>query len=68
MRLVLMLVSLLLISILVFKGYPGSFSHQDGNQIDTTQIDPRDKARDVNRVILDATDTQKREIEKQLQQ
>ena len=68
MRLVLMLVSVLVISILVFKGYSGSFSHQDGNQADTNQIDPRDKAREVNRVILDAANTQKREIEQQLQQ
>ena len=67
MRLVLMLVSVLVISILVFKGYSGSFSHQDGNQVDTTRIDPRDKARDVNQVILDSANTQKREIEKQLQ-
>ena len=67
MRMILMLFSVLLVSILIFKGYSSGFGHQNESQVETIQIDPRDKAREVNQIILDSTSAQKRQLEKQLQ-
>ena len=68
MRMVLMLASILIIAIVIFKGHSSSLSPNRESQAETNQIDPRDKAREVNQVILDAAKTQKRELERQLQQ
>ncbi len=67
MRTVLMLVSILVISMLGYKGYSGNFRHQDTSQEASNQFTPRDKARDVNRIVLDTANNKKAEIEKQLQ-
>ena len=68
MRMVLMLASILIVSILIFKGYSSSLGPRDASQDTANQMDPRDKAREVNQVIQDAADNQRRAIEKQLQQ
>ena len=67
MRTVLMLASVLIVAILIFKGYPGNLSTDPESSAGTNQIDPREKAYEVNQVILDAASNQKRELEKQLQ-
>lgn len=68
MRMVLMLASILIVSILIFKGYSSSLSPNRESQVETDPNDPRNKAREVNQVIQDAANVQRREIEKQLQQ
>jgi len=68
MRMVLMLVSILIVATLIFKGYSSSLGTSPEGQAETNQIDPRDKAREVSQTILDAANTQKRALEQQLQQ
>ena len=63
MRLVLMIASLLIVSILILKGYSNSLS----NQHDGQQIDPIKKAEEVNQLIQDAASKRQKEIEKQIQ-
>ncbi len=65
---VLMLVSILIVAVLIFQGYSGSLGTNRESSDATDLADPRDKVREVNQVILDAANTQKRELEKQLQQ
>ncbi len=68
MRMVLMLVSVLIVSLLIFKGYSSNLTpHNSDSQSETTQMTPQDKARDVNRVILESTQSRQNEIEKQVQ-
>jgi len=68
MRFVLMMASLLIVSLLIFKGYsngPGSknYGHVGGQQVDSLE-----KADQVNQLIQDAANTQRQELEKQIQQ
>jgi len=67
MRLVLMMASLLIISYLIFKGYPSTPGSQNDGQAGAEQIDPLKKAGEVNKLIQDAANTQRQELEKQLQ-
>ncbi len=67
MRTVLMLASVLIVAILIFKGYSSNLSNNPESSAETNQNDPREKAREVNQVILDAASNQKKELEKQLQ-
>jgi hypothetical protein len=67
MRLVLMLTSLLIVSILIFKGYSNSMSTQH-DALEGEQSDPIKKAKEVEQLILDAASTRQQEIEKQIQQ
>lgn len=68
MRMVLMLVSILFVATLIIKGYSSSLSNVPETQVGTGQNNPRDKAREVDQIILDVADTQKRALEQQLQQ
>ena len=68
MRMVLMLASILIVSILIFNGYSSGLNPSRESQVEPNQNDPRNKAREVNQVIQDAANVQRREIEKQLQQ
>ena len=58
-----MIASLLIVSILIFKGYSNNSSVQHDGQ----QIDPRDKAKEVNQLIQDAASNRQQAIEKQTQ-
>ena len=66
MRLVLMMASLLIVSVLIFKGYSNSLGNND-DPVEGQQVDPRKKASEVNQLIQDAANTQRQELEKQIQ-
>jgi hypothetical protein len=67
MRLVLMLISLLIISLLIFKGFPTGLSGGKDNLADVELRTAVDKAAEVNQVIQDAATIQRQELEKQIQ-
>jgi hypothetical protein len=67
MRLVLMMVSILIVSFLIFKGYSNGPSNQHDDLAGGKQIDPLKKAGEVDQLIQDATKTQRQELEKQIQ-
>jgi len=68
MRFVLMMASLLIVSILIFKGYSNRLSNQHDDHAGGEQIDPLKKAVEVNQLIQDAASIRRQEIEKQIQQ
>ena len=63
MRMVIMLTSVLIVSLLIFKG----FSSYQGSTVGEEPIDALKKAGEVNQVILDTANTQRQELEKQIQ-
>jgi hypothetical protein len=67
MRIVLMMVSLLIVSVLIFKGYSNGLGVNNDDHVGGQQLDPRKKASDVNQLIQDAANTQRQELEKQIQ-
>jgi hypothetical protein len=67
MRLVLMMASLLLVSVLIFKGYSNGLGGNNDDPVEGQQVDPRKKASEVNQLIQDAANTQRQELEKQIQ-
>ena len=68
MRLVLMMVSILIVSFLIFKGYSNGLSNQQDDLAGGEQIDPLKKAGEVDQLIQDAANIQRQELEKQIQQ
>ena len=67
MRLVLMMASVLIVSILIFKGYGNDLGNQNTDRAATQKITPLKKAEDTNQLVLDAAITQRQELEKQIQ-
>ena len=68
MRLVLMMASVLIVSVLIFKGYGNGLSNQNAGQVEKQQqVTPLKKAEDVNQLVLDAATTRRQELEKQTQ-
>ena len=67
MRIILMMVSLLIVSVLIFKGYSNGLGVNSDDHIGGQQLDPRKKASDVDQLIQDAANTQRQELEKQIQ-
>ena len=67
MRIILLLVSLLIVSVLIFKGHSNSLGVHNDDHVGGQQLDPRKKASDVNQLILDSANTQRQELEKQIQ-
>ena len=68
MRLVLMMASVLIVSVLIFKGYGNGLSNQNAGQVKKQQqVTPLKKAEDVNQLVLDAATTRRQELEKQTQ-
>ena len=67
MRIILLMVSLLIVSVLIFKGYSNGLGVNNDDYVGGQQLDPRNKASDVNQLILDAANTQRQELEKQIQ-
>ena len=68
MRMVLMLAAVLVVSLLVFKGY--SFG-PGGNPTETAgsaQFDPVTRAQDVDPLVQQAAEAQRKALERQLQQ
>jgi hypothetical protein len=68
MRFVLMMASLLIVSVLIFKGYSNGLGSNNDVHVGGQQVDPLKKAGEVNQLILDAANTQRQELEKQIQQ
>jgi hypothetical protein len=63
-----MMASVLIVSILIFKGYGNGLSNQNADQAEKQQqITPLKKAEDVNQLVLDAAITRRQELEKQTQ-
>ncbi|MDH3537063.1 MAG: hypothetical protein OER87_15065 [Gammaproteobacteria bacterium] len=68
MRMVLMMASILIISFLIFKGYSSGVGNTTAGQVGGEQIDALKKAGEVNQLIQDAAEMQRKELEKQMQQ
>lgn len=69
MRIIITLVSLLVVSLLVFQSYRSqSIAPESGLAGDAGGLDPRQKAADVNRLIEDAALRQRDSLERQLGQ
>jgi hypothetical protein len=68
MRFILMMASLLIVSVLIFKGYSNGLDSNYDSHVGGQQVDPIKKATEVNQLIQDAANTQRQELEKQLQQ
>jgi hypothetical protein len=66
---VLMLAAVLVVSLLIFKGYSSGLSGNSGEAAATApaQFDPVSKAKSVEPLLLDAAGEQRQAIEKQLQ-
>jgi hypothetical protein len=63
-----MMASVLIVSVLIFKGYGNGLSNQNAGQVEKQQqITPLKKAEDVNQLVLDAATTRRQELEKQTQ-
>jgi len=68
MRLILLMVSLVIVSLLVMKGYSAGGSNTVANPVGERLADPLQKASEVNQLIEDAASKQRQALEKQLQQ
>jgi hypothetical protein len=67
MRFILLMVSLLIVSVLIFKGYSNGLGANNDDHVGEQQLDLLNKASDVNQLIQDAANTQRQELEKQVQ-
>ena len=67
MRFVLMMASLLIVSVLIFKGYSNGLGSKNDDHVGGQQVDPLKKAGEVNQLIQDTANTQRQELEKQIQ-
>lgn len=67
MRLILLMVSLVIVSLLVLKGYPGGGYKNPVEPVSKEQNNPIKKAHDVNQLIEDTANTRRQALEKQLQ-
>lgn len=67
MRFIIMIASILIVSILIFKGYANYLPSSQDDLVGGEQLDPVVKANEVNQLIKDATSVQRQELEKQIQ-
>ena len=67
MRLIVMMTSILIVSLLIFKGYSSGIGNKHDDDVTGDQIDPLKKAGEVNQLIQDASNIQRQELEKQIQ-
>ena len=67
MRFIIMMASILIVSILIFKGYSNYLTSSQDELVGREQLDPVVKANEVNELIKDATSVQRQELEKQIQ-
>jgi hypothetical protein len=68
MRFVLMMASLLIVSVLIFKGYLNGLGSKNDAHVGGQQVDALKRAGEVNQLIQDAADTRRQELEKQTRQ
>jgi hypothetical protein len=63
-----MMASVLIVSVLIFKGYGNGLTNQNAGHVEKQQqVTPLKKAEDVNQLVLDAATTRRQELEKQTQ-
>ena len=67
MRFILLMASLVIVSLLVLKGYPGGGSKNLIDPVTKEKNSPIKKAHDVNQLIEDTANTQRQALEEQLQ-
>ena len=67
MRFILVMASLVIVSLLVLKGYPGGGDKSLVDPVSNEQNSPIEKAHDVNQLIEDTANAQRQALEKQLQ-
>ena len=67
MRFIILMTSLVIVSLLVLKGYPGGGDKNLLDPVSKEQNSPVRKAHDVNQLIEDTANTQRQALEKQLQ-
>lgn len=67
MRYIILLISVLLITLLVFQNYKAHRGVPDADYGDSDPIVVRQKAADVNQFIKDTAESQRRAIDEQLQ-
>jgi len=68
MRLLLLLASPVIISLLLLKGYPGGETDTAKNPVGEHLASPIQKANDANQLVQDTVNKQRQALEKQLQQ
>jgi hypothetical protein len=67
MRMVLMLAAVLVVSLLLFKGYSSTMGGRSNEAAAPAQFDPVTRAQDVEPLIQEAADAQRKALEQQLQ-
>ncbi len=67
MRYIIMLISVLLVTLLVFQNYQAHRGVPEAEYGDSDPIAVRQKAADVNQLVKDTAATQRRAIDEQLQ-
>ena len=68
MRMVLMLVSVLVVSLLIFKGYSSGMGGKVPEAVAPAQLDPVERAKNVEPLIQEAAEAHRKALEQQLQQ
>lgn len=68
MRMVLMLAAVLVVSLLVFKGYSFGPGGNTAETAGSAQFDPVTRAQDVDPLVQQAAEAQRKALERQLQQ
>lgn len=67
MRMVLMLAAVLIVSLLIFKGYSAVIGGSSSAAAEAMKLDPIGKARNVDPLVEQAAEAQRKAIEQQLQ-
>ncbi len=67
MRFILLMASLVIVSLLVLKGYPGSAGSKNANPVANQQPEPIEKANRASQLVEDTVNKQKQALENQLQ-
>ena len=68
MRMVLMLAAVLVVSLLIFKGYSLGPGGNTDEAAASPRIDPVTRAKDINPLIQESAEAQRKALEQQLQQ
>ena len=64
---VLMLAAVLVVSLLIFKGYSSSMGGNADKTDATAQFEPVQRAKDVDPLVLEAAEAQRKALDQQLQ-
>jgi len=67
MRMIIMLVAVLVVSLLIFKGYSSGLGGPGDKTAGAAQFDPVTRAQEVNPLIEETAEAQRKALEEQLQ-